>query len=163
MPPLTRLRGLAVALPPATEVERAAAGGTLLSSLTIRTDDAIVEQLFPADGGAAPAATTHPAASVPGSSFSLGFTTAAGIREKEIGGSGGSIDPPGPLLTHLHTIYMAYSKCLPTRLNPLAERTCFSQAGVFSEAELAKLEVGPPVVGLSMIHRASVHFTPYTS
>ena len=23
---------------------------------------------------------------------------------------------------------MAYSECLPTRLNPLAERTCFSQA-----------------------------------
>jgi len=51
-----------------------------------------------------------------------------------IGGSGGSLEPPGPLLeppgpllTHLHTIYMAYSECLPTRLNPLAERTCFSQ------------------------------------
>jgi hypothetical protein len=27
-------------------------------------------------------------------------------------------EPPGPLLTHLHTIYMAYSECLPTRLNP---------------------------------------------
>jgi hypothetical protein len=48
-------------------------------------------------------------------------------REKEIGGSGGSLEPPGPLPTHLHTVYMAYSECLPTRLNPLAERACFSQ------------------------------------
>jgi hypothetical protein len=41
----------------------------------------------------------------------------------------------GPLLMHLHTVYMAYSECLPTRLNPLAERTCFSQA---TDAILAK-------------------------
>jgi hypothetical protein len=41
--------------------------------------------------------------------------------EKEIGGSGGSLEPPGPLPTHLHTVYMAYSECLPARLNPLAE------------------------------------------
>jgi hypothetical protein len=45
------------------------------------------------------------------------------------GGSGGSLEPPGPLLTHPHTVYMAYSECLPTRLTPLAERTCFSQVG----------------------------------
>ena len=51
------------------------------------------------------------------------------IREKQIGGSGGSLEPPGPLLTHLHTVYIAYYECLPTRLNPLAERTCFSQVG----------------------------------
>ena len=44
------------------------------------------------------------------------------------GESGGSLEPPRPLLTHLHTVYIAYSKCLPTRLNPPAERTCFSQA-----------------------------------
>jgi hypothetical protein len=25
------------------------------------------------------------------------------------------------------TLYMACSECLPTRLNPLAERTCYSQ------------------------------------
>jgi hypothetical protein len=61
----------------------------------------------------------------------------AWVREKQIGGSGGSLEPPapilgppGPLLTHLHTVYMACSECLPTRLNPLAERTCFSQAWV---------------------------------
>jgi hypothetical protein len=56
-------------------------------------------------------------------------------REKQIGSSGGSLEPPGPLLeppghllTHLHTVSMAYSECLPTRLNPMAEGTCFSQA-----------------------------------
>jgi hypothetical protein len=52
-----------------------------------------------------------------------------GNREKEIGGSGDSLEPPGPLLTHLHTVYMAYFECLPTGLTPLAERTCFSQFG----------------------------------
>ena len=48
-------------------------------------------------------------------------------------GSGGSLEPPeplleppGPIFTHLHTVYMACSERLPTRLNPLAERTCFS-------------------------------------
>ena len=41
------------------------------------------------------------------------------------------MNPPGPLLyTHFHTVYIAYSDCLPTCLNPLAERTCFSQAGM---------------------------------
>jgi hypothetical protein len=30
---------------------------------------------------------------------------------------------------HLHTVYMEYSECLPTLLNPLAERTCFAQVG----------------------------------
>ena len=39
------------------------------------------------------------------------------------------LEPPGPLLTHLYTVYMACSECLLTRLNPLAERTCFSQVG----------------------------------
>ena len=55
-------------------------------------------------------------------------------REKQIGGSGGPLEPPGPplepalaLLTHLHTVYMACSERLPTRLNALAERACFSQ------------------------------------
>jgi hypothetical protein len=36
------------------------------------------------------------------------------------------LEHPGPLLTHLHTVYTADSERLPTRLNPLAERTCFS-------------------------------------
>jgi hypothetical protein len=39
------------------------------------------------------------------------------------------MEPPGPFRMHLHTVYMAYSECLPTRLNPLAERTYFSQVG----------------------------------
>jgi hypothetical protein len=40
--------------------------------------------------------------------------------ERDIGGSGGStLEPPGPLLTHLRTVYMGYYECLPgTRLNP---------------------------------------------
>jgi hypothetical protein len=73
-------------------------------------------------------------------------------REKQIGGSGGSLAPPGPLLTHLlthlHTVYMAYSECLPTRLNPLAERSCFSQvvegggAFAFGEVPEAGLDEG---------------------
>ena len=28
---------------------------------------------------------------------------------------------------HLHTVHMEYSECLPTLLNPMAERICFSQ------------------------------------
>jgi hypothetical protein len=48
--------------------------------------------------------------------------------------SGGSLEPPGPLLepplpTHLHTVCMAYSEDLPTRLNPLAERALLPPAG----------------------------------
>ena len=39
------------------------------------------------------------------------------------------LEPPGPLLTHLYTVYMACSEFLLTRLNPLAERTCFAQVG----------------------------------
>ena len=39
------------------------------------------------------------------------------------------LEPPGPLLTHLYTVYMACAECLLTRLNPLAERTCFAQVG----------------------------------
>ena len=40
------------------------------------------------------------------------------------------LEPPGPLLTHLHNFYMAYSERLPTRLNTLAERICFSQVSL---------------------------------
>jgi hypothetical protein len=53
-----------------------------------------------------------------------GFRGPSGLR-------GPSLEPPGPLLTQvLHNVYMAYSECIFTRLNPLAERTCFSQARV---------------------------------
>ena len=31
--------------------------------------------------------------------------------EKGTGGLGGSLEPPGPLLTHLHTVCMNYSEC----------------------------------------------------
>ena len=52
----------------------------------------------------------------------------AGDREGERGrGFRGSLGPPGPFFTHLDTVYMEYSKCLPTLLNPLAQRTYFSQ------------------------------------
>ena len=64
-----------------------------------------------------------------------GRSLRARIGGQHIGDSGGSLEPPGPLLeppgpllTHLRTVCMAHSECLPTCLNPLAERTCFSQA-----------------------------------
>jgi hypothetical protein len=74
--------------------------------------------------------------SLPGSAYQVdavpleveGLTSNVPGRAKEIWGSGGSLEPPGPLLTHLHTVYMAYSERLPTRLNPLAEGTCCPQA-----------------------------------
>ena len=63
------------------------------------------------------------------SAWSCRFGTASAIgpggrggdgaaRGERYRGSGDSLDPPGPLLTHLNTIYTAYSECLPTRLNP---------------------------------------------
>ena len=42
-------------------------------------------------------------------------------------GSGGSLEPPRSLYAHLRTVCMPYSERLPTRWNPLAERTCFSK------------------------------------
>jgi hypothetical protein len=50
-----------------------------------------------------------------------------GFRGVHLNPLGLFLDPPGPLLTHLHTVYIAYSDCLSMRLNPLAERTRFSQ------------------------------------
>jgi hypothetical protein len=65
---------------------------------------------------------------------SVQMSSVVNTRAQQIGGSGGSLEPPGPLLeppgpllTHFHTIYIAHSERLPTRLNPLAERACFSQ------------------------------------
>ena len=52
----------------------------------------------------------------------------SGVQGARLNPLGLFLEPPGPLLTHIHTVYMAYSERLPTRLNPLAERTCFSQA-----------------------------------
>jgi hypothetical protein len=62
--------------------------------------------------------------------YFLSDRSGQGERDTAVGGSGGSLEPPWPLLTHLRTAYTAYSECLPTRLTPLAERTCFSQAPV---------------------------------
>jgi hypothetical protein len=77
-----------------------------------------------------------------------------GPREQQIGGSGGSLAPPGllleaprPLLTHLYTVYMACSECLLTRLNPLAERTCFSQVGPVVGSALAARDMRLPYAG----------------
>ena len=55
---------------------------------------------------------------------------------------------------------MAYSECLPTRLNPLAERTCFSQVpgspagwlemlGRYGSGRLSAAEVFAPAVALA--------------
>ena len=81
--------------------------------------------------GSTPAGAGHPllAAPAPGTQryISPDHIHVVSHWEKEMGCSGGSLEPPGPRLTHLHTIYTAYSECLPTRLNPVAERTFFSQ------------------------------------
>lgn len=52
-----------------------------------------------------------------------------GSREKAAGGSGGSLEPSAPLLTHFHTVFMEYSECLPTLLNPVPKRTPWYQVG----------------------------------
>jgi hypothetical protein len=41
-----------------------------------------------------------------------------GVQGAHLNPLGLFLEPPGPLLTHLHTVDMAYSECLPTRLNP---------------------------------------------
>jgi hypothetical protein len=51
----------------------------------------------------------------------------SGLQGAHLNPLGLFLEPSGPLLTHLHTVYMAYYERLPTRLNPLAETTCFSQ------------------------------------
>jgi hypothetical protein len=66
--------------------------------------------------------------------------------EKQIRGSGGSLDPPGPLPTYLHTVYMAYSECLPTRLDPLAERT----SRFFQVLDTLSPGIGPVVGGTTV-------------
>ena len=55
--------------------------------------------------------------------------------EKQIGGSGGSLEPPGPLLDP--------PERLPTGLNPLAEKACFSQVRTV-EMQLRELREGEP-------------------
>ena len=44
---------------------------------------------------------------------------------------------------HLHTVYMQYSECMPTLLNPLAERTYVSQVlRIQREATAGRLHIG---------------------
>ena len=51
-----------------------------------------------------------------------------GERDRGSDFRGPRLNPLGLFLrTILHTVYMSYSECLPTLLNPLAERTCCSQ------------------------------------
>ena len=70
------------------------------------------------------------------------------------------LEPPGPLLTHLHTVYMAYSECLSTRLDPLAERTCFPQVQALA-AEVGALRqalaAAGQVASVDIITRTSSH------
>jgi hypothetical protein len=48
--------------------------------------------------------------------------------ESDAGAQGAHSNPPGPLPAHPpHRAYMECSECLPTRLNPVAERARFSQ------------------------------------
>jgi hypothetical protein len=82
------------------------------------------------------------------------------VREQQIGGSGGSLEPPGPLLeppgpllTHLRTVYMACSECLPTRLNPLAERACVSPVIVFTDENGAPTDACAQIGGSNLPHR----------
>jgi hypothetical protein len=68
---------------------------------------------LPENAGGAEAPVASPGA-WPRSSCRPGVPTG----EKQIRGSGGSLEPPGPLPVHLHTVCMEYSECLPTLLNP---------------------------------------------
>jgi hypothetical protein len=67
---------------------------------------------------------------------------------------GGSLEPPGPLPMHLHTMYMEYSECLPTLLTPLAERTFFSQVSTHPVAMWvirSYLQVRLPVTYVALV------------
>ena len=69
-------------------------------------------------------------------------THAAGVdvpraREKQRGGSGGALEPPGPLIPFIWRILRAF---VPTRLNPLAERACFPQVPTWAKTTRAARE-----------------------
>ena len=68
----------------------------------------------------------------PDSGFSVAWDAGSdreGVQGAHLNPLGLFLDPPRPLLTRLHAVYMGCSECPPTRLNPLAERTCLSQVG----------------------------------
>jgi hypothetical protein len=81
-------------------------------------------------------------------------------REQQIGGSGGSLEPPGPLLTHLRTVCMAYSERLSTRLNPLAEGTCFSQAPGHQGCRARRIKPGAGAAAGMLTFSATIQ-SPY--
>jgi hypothetical protein len=68
-----------------------------------------------APDGAVVAMVTNSAAN-PATDFTL--CSSVPTREKHIRGSGGSLEPPGPLPMHLHTVYVGCSERLPTLSNP---------------------------------------------
>jgi hypothetical protein len=67
---------------------------------------------------AAKAAEGAPRDSGDDSDESAGEAAGVRTREKQIRGPGGSLDPPEPLPTHPHTVYMEHSERLPNPLNP---------------------------------------------
>ena len=46
-------------------------------------------------------------------------------RERHMRGSGGSLEPPGPLPMHLHTVHTEDSECLPTLFEPPTREELF--------------------------------------
>jgi hypothetical protein len=86
------------------------------------TEGCVRDQGTPPAADAAPAAAD--AADAPKWTFGAG-SNRSGVQGAHLNPHGPLFEPPGPLLTHLHTVCMACSECLPTGLNPLAERTLF--------------------------------------
>jgi hypothetical protein len=85
------------------------------------------------------------------------------------GVQGAHLNPRGPLLTHLHTVYMAYSECLPTHwlrgpVSPRYEALAMELTPGYADriALFAYTSMGAVIVGLGRIvawyHRIS---TPY--
>ena len=66
------------------------------------------------------------------------------------------LNPRKGLFLRLHTVYMAYFERLPTRLNPLAERTCFSQVDGFMLFDLAERDNLAELEITSLIHQSKV-------
>jgi hypothetical protein len=96
------------------------------------------------------------------------YAVKVACREQQIGIQGAHLnplgiflEPPGPFLTHLHTVYMAYSEHLPTRLTPLAERTCFSQVAWALDIRLLPLNADRAFVADSLVRAAFELGVPY--
>jgi hypothetical protein len=69
--------------------------------------------------GLGSAADTRARAKIVAGAFAgMEFNSDVWDGEKQIRGSGVSLEPPGPLPVHLRTIYMEYSECMPSCLEP---------------------------------------------